>query len=155
MSEVRLIDASALLEAFSNSDHIKETTSGLDVMEMLAIKEIIDNAPTVPLPDFKEGYKQAILDGKTNYSRPEGEWIPVTERLPYDRDWYLGVFREPDTGFIGLPYICDYIGVVTKGTTKEGWILRGFTDIDNADDYIKSLECVAWQSLPEPYKEET
>ena len=28
----------------------------------------IDNAPTVPLPDFKEGYKQAIIDGKTNYS---------------------------------------------------------------------------------------
>ena len=35
----------------------------------------IDNAPTVPLPDFKEGYKQAIIDGKTNYSRPQGEWI--------------------------------------------------------------------------------
>lgn len=35
----------------------------------------INNAPTVPLPDFKEGYKQAIIDGKTNYSRPQGEWI--------------------------------------------------------------------------------
>lgn len=34
----------------------------------------IDNAPTVPLPDFIEGYKQAILDGKTNYARPTGEW---------------------------------------------------------------------------------
>lgn len=85
--------------------------------------------------------------------RPQGEWIPVSERLPADRDWYLGVFREPDTGFIGLPYICDYMGVVTKGTTKEGWILRGFTDIDDADDYIKSLECIAWQPLPEPYKD--
>lgn len=37
--------------------------------------EAIDNAPTVPLPDFKEGYKQAIIDGKTNFSRPQGEWI--------------------------------------------------------------------------------
>ena len=35
----------------------------------------IDNAPTVPLPDFKEGYKQAIRDGKTNFSRPQGKWI--------------------------------------------------------------------------------
>lgn len=26
------------------------------------------DAQTIPLPDFKEGYKQAILDGKTNYS---------------------------------------------------------------------------------------
>lgn len=40
-----------------------------------AIMDIIDNTPTVPLPDFKEGYKQAIIDGKTNFSRPQGEWI--------------------------------------------------------------------------------
>jgi len=39
----------------------------------------IDNAPTVPMPDFKDGYKQAILDGKTNYSRPQGEWIIVKD----------------------------------------------------------------------------
>jgi len=36
---------------------------------------IIDNAPTVPLPDFKAGYKQAIIDGKTQYQRQQGEWI--------------------------------------------------------------------------------
>ena len=40
-----------------------------------AILNAIDNAPTVPLPDFKDGYKQAIIDGKTNFSRPQGEWI--------------------------------------------------------------------------------
>ena len=39
-----------------------------------AFNDIIDNAPSVPLPDFKEGYKQAIIDGKTNYSRQKGEW---------------------------------------------------------------------------------
>ena len=38
------------------------------------IARAIDNAPTLPLPDFKEGYKQAIKDGKTNFSRPQGEW---------------------------------------------------------------------------------
>ena len=70
-----LISREALLKAFANSEHIKETDSGLDVMEILAIKEIIDKAPSVPLPDFKEGYKQAILDGKTNFSRPQGEWV--------------------------------------------------------------------------------
>ena len=36
---------------------------------------LIDNASPIPLPDFKEGYKQAIIDGKTNFSRPQGEWI--------------------------------------------------------------------------------
>lgn len=39
----------------------------------------INNAPTVPLPDFKEGYKQAIIDGKTNFSRPQGKWIGDTD----------------------------------------------------------------------------
>lgn len=73
--------------------------------------------------------------------------------LPKERDWYLGLFKEPDTGFIGLPYICDYVGEVTKGTTNEGWILRHCTDVDNASAYFRNLICVAWQPLPEPYKE--
>lgn len=90
---MRLVDADKLLEAFSNSEHIIETTSGLEVMEMLAIKEVIDNAETynqvghkmataegfITNPewhsDFKAGYKQAILDGQTNFKRPQGEWI--------------------------------------------------------------------------------
>lgn len=85
--------------------------------------------------------------------RPQGEWIPVSERLPNDRDWYLGVFKEPDTDFIGIPYICDYVGEVTKGTTNEGWILRHCTDVDTVSDYFRNLICVAWQPLPKPYKE--
>lgn len=32
------------------------------------------NAPTIPLPDFKDGYKQAIIDGKTNFARMQGKW---------------------------------------------------------------------------------
>ena len=43
----------------------------------------IDNAPTVPQPDFKAGYKQAIIDGKTNFSRLQGEWINTS---PYDTE---------------------------------------------------------------------
>lgn len=56
-----LISREALIKAFITSNHIKETVSGLDVMEMLAIKEIIDNAPTTPLFVFR--------------SRPIGQWI--------------------------------------------------------------------------------
>ena len=65
MSEVRLIDANALKEL---EPHYSE--DGYRVF----YEYEIDNAPTVPLPDFKEGYKQAIIDGKTNFSRPQGEW---------------------------------------------------------------------------------
>lgn len=81
--------------------------------------------------------------------RPQGKWIPVSERLPQIRDWYLGIFKEPDTGYIiDLPFICDYVGDITKGTTNEGWILRGLTDIDNPSEYYRNLECIYWQPLP-------
>lgn len=46
----------------------------------------IDNAPTVPLPDFKEGYKQAIIDGKTNFSRQQGEWY-----FNYQNGWHCSI----------------------------------------------------------------
>ena len=117
----------------------------------------IDNAPTVFPGSWSEGFHEGFQAGSKlgmAFSRPQGEWISVSERLPNDRDWYLGVFREPDTGFIGIPFICDYVGKITKGTTKEGWILRGFTDTDNPHEYYMCLECVAWQPLPEPYKKE-
>ena len=85
----------------------------------------------------------------------EPRWIPVSEKLPNDRDWYLGIFKEPDTGWINpLPFICDYVGRETKATTKEFWILRGFTDRDYKEcDYYYNLECVAWMPLPQSYRE--
>ena len=81
-------------------------------------------------------------------------WIPCSERLPEKRDWYLAVFKEPDTGFIGLPYIADYLmGNHTAYTTKDGWIIKDCTDRYDCESlYHKQLECIAWQPLPEPYK---
>ena len=84
---------------------------------------------------------------------PKTNWISVSEKLPHDRDWHLGIFKEPYTNWINpVPFICDYVGSETKATTKEYWILRGFTDIDEPCDYYLNLECVAWMPLPEPYK---
>ena len=82
-------------------------------------------------------------------------WIPCSERLPEKRDWYLAVFQEVDTGFIGLPFIADYLmGVHTKYTTEDGWIIANCTDIEeDRAEYYKKLKCIAWQPLPEPYKE--
>ena len=86
-----------------------------------------------------------------------GRWIPCSERLPEERDWYLAVFEEVDTGFIGLPYIADYLmGKHTIYTTEDGWIIHNCTDIEGgASEYYKKLRCVAWQPLPEPYKIES
>jgi hypothetical protein len=81
-------------------------------------------------------------------------WIPCSERLPEKRDWYLAIFKEPDTGFIALPYIAEYLmGNHTAYTTNDGWIIKDCTDIcDRESLYHKNLECVAWMPLPDPMK---
>ncbi len=83
---MRIIDADALQEDFikrcydecDNCDYSKNEKSWEGC-------RLIDLAPTVPLSDFKEGYKQAIIDGKTNFSRPQGEWVgrTVQKRFEY------------------------------------------------------------------------
>ena len=84
-----------------------------------------------------------------------GGWIPCSERLPKERDWCLAVFEEVDTGFIGLPYIAEYLmGKHTIATTEDGWIIHNCTDREDvSSEYYKKLRCVAWQPLPEPFKE--
>lgn len=83
-------------------------------------------------------------------------WIPVEKALPKERDWYLAMFKEPDTGFMGLPFIADYLmGVHTKYTTEDGWIIANCTDTEESSaEYYKKLVCVAWLPLPSPFKPE-
>ena len=80
-------------------------------------------------------------------------WIACSERLPEERDWCLAVFEEVDTGFIGLPYIAEYLmGKHTIATTEDGWIIHNCTDREDvSSEYYKKLRCVAWQPLPKPY----
>ena len=107
-------------------------------------------------PNTKDGYLGQAIDMAIKALEQEPRWIPVSERLPEYRDWYLGIFKEPDTGWINsIPFICDYVGRETKATTKEYWILRGITDEDDCVEYYYNLECVAWMPLPEPYKAES
>ena len=82
------------------------------------------------------------------------KWEKASKKLPTDRDWYLGIFQEADTGWINpIPFICDYVGKLTRATTKEGWIIRHCTDreFDDSGGYYYNLKCVAWMPLPEPY----
>jgi hypothetical protein len=67
---MRLIDADALKDKVEvqKDDFPCEKEDEFWNMAIDSIIQIIDNAPTVPLPDFKEGYKQAIIDGKTNFA---------------------------------------------------------------------------------------
>lgn len=101
-----------------------------------------------------DAYINAIEIVKQEAEQYKGGWIPVSDRLPEERDWYLAVFEEVDTGFIGLPYIADYLmGSHTKFTTEDGWIIHNCSDReDESAEYYKNLRCVAWQPLPKPFQ---
>lgn len=68
-----LISRSELKKAIEQGEGFSWDSHGKD--DLCVRKKYIDNAPKVPLPDFKEGYKQAIIDGKTNFSRPQDKWL--------------------------------------------------------------------------------
>jgi len=158
-------DGSELAQAFNTLwDKYVEAEPCEDTINRQAALDYIYN--DLGLGDEENGKdleRQMELEDSYKYIKslppvtPKHRWIPVSERLPEDRDWYLGIFKEPDTGWVNpLPFICDYVGSETKATTKEHWILRGFTDRDVRDcDYYFNLECVAWMPLPEPYKPES
>lgn len=91
-------------------------------------------------------YKGATIDNSTT-------WAKTSERTPNDRDWYLGIFQEVDTGWINpIPFVCFYLGKASKYTTQDYWVIKD-TD-DNSVEYHKLLRCVAWTNLPIPYKEQ-
>lgn len=84
-------------------------------------------------------------------AQPEQRWIPVTERLPKNREWVLGIFQEGDTGWINpIPFICDYVGNKTPITTQDNWLLKL---VDEPHPYYENLHCIAWMPLPETWEE--
>ena len=94
---------------------------------------------------FFGGQSEALKMAISALSENKGEWIPVSEKLPEEREWYLAVFKEKDTNFHLIPRVADYIG---HGENR--WRLideEGLTQ-----EYRDLLECVAWMPLPEPYK---
>lgn len=81
-------------------------------------------------------------------------WIPCSERFPDKSDWYLAIFQEPETTFVLIPKVANYLmGNQTEYTTEDGWVIADCTDTETErDNYYKKLKCIAWQPLPAPYK---
>lgn len=104
--------------------------------------------------DYGEGkynaFDEAIEIVKQEAVEYNNGWIPCSERLPEERDWYLCVFREKDTGFQLIPRVADFMQAPEKShATYDGWMIIDYEGMTS--EYLKLLECVAWQPLPEPY----
>lgn len=77
MSEIRLIDAEALKEAFEKVYPLATNEMGGVVNKQ--IYDIINNAPTIQtftLADIEEQYRKGLEKGLSEWEseRPEGEW---------------------------------------------------------------------------------
>lgn len=118
-----------------------------------------------------------ILRDCQYFHEAKSRWIPVTERLPENRvavivcyrewqpytkrylydiviGWYARKNSVNENVFCEWDDDCDYDEDDDEYYIKEGWY--EFTTQGNSDrmNWFINAEVVAWQSLPELYKEE-
>ena len=85
-----------------------------------------------------------IANGTPYNERPHGEWIPVSERLPEDRNLVLVTAYWHETYQVMQ---ASYFG---EGE-KNGWWCVPW---NNCGKHMRNdLHVIAWQPLPKPYKE--
>lgn len=135
------------LDALKKHKFTTQIANGVEIEDIDVVPvAAIDNAPTVEevsLIEFKEPLPlvktQKIV--KTLSERPQGEWIPASERLPEENVCDDG-YHEPS----------KWVLVQTSGGqmyTSRYWSRdkeNVWTDLNYPEDIV------AWQSLPEPYK---
>lgn len=135
----RLIDADALRAAVMK---ILNNSIGGAYDGVYQCLEAINNAPTVLHDNYSMGYQDGVR--KVLSERPQGEWIPVSERLPEGK-------IDPMTNDFELVLCSTFWGIVRPykfgkpiGHDKAHfWSGAGVMD-----DYV-----IAWMPLPEAYKE--
>lgn len=74
---------------------------------------------------YANGYKKGYEDAKNEFARLQGEWIPVSERLPEKE---------------GKCLVSTDYGDVCLNSYRDGWFVLNLGNV------------IAWKPLPEPYK---
>lgn len=146
-----LISREALKKAM-NELH-KETIDIFVKYGIEKVYDLIDNAPTVT-PE------KALIDKlKGGAERPQGEWIPVSERLPDDLEpvnitWinrkpapYYKEIKDKPFSATGLYYNGQWFW--WSSMCADILAEYGHCDIDLVD---KDIEITHWQPLPKPYE---
>ena len=133
---MKLIDADALKEKLDELEpYIDCDENSTAWIESDEVYNAIDNATPVP-NEYMRGYEAA----EREYKKPQGGWIPISERLPEENGEYL-VTREAyiDRENRNMIFVRD----ISYFTTNYG-LNNGFH---------KANTVIAWQLLPELYKE--
>jgi len=139
---MRLIDADNFSKVFNSKifnklqneylnstadDKTKDVADFVTAEIMTDFNDLIDNAPTI-VAYTEEQIKELVeLNRKLSGVRPQGEWIPVSERLPTEDNDYIVTYIFSGEKEVGKSWF----------NTKYGFIYE---------------KVIAWQPLPEPYK---
>lgn len=148
-----------ILEEIGNAS-IKVSTVGLPHKYFKAIgtkkiEEIIrshmDDIPNCGDCSRRKQYQIGYEDGKK-----DKDWISVEDRLPEDDDmrFYMCIVENHEED---LPMFCQYDSEYGFGFWDDIYdsATLGFVDTEfSTNDELGYEKVVAWQPLPEPYKEE-
>ena len=137
-------------------------TTGTDHCEADCVRAVIETLEQEPCNDCisrKEALKGVdMLCLETSYDNekvadmirdlppvsPKQDWIPVAERLPEDEEDVL--FQYEKTITMGY-HQHDTFPNINTDMDETGWY-------DEQDNFIcETFDAIAWQPLPEPYKE--
>lgn len=116
-----------------------------DTCESILTK--VHNAPSIEQEVYIDGedynfFIRGYKEGRKDFEKLRGEWIPVSERTPDDRVDTYWVCTED-----GYQCQCRWTNVNPFWTNLEtDWHWCHF-------DIPQYQEVIAWQPLPEPYKE--
>ena len=117
-----------------------------------AIDAIIDNAPTVEVEpekiaianvSFDENKLKEIVKTEVIDKIKNGEWIPVSERLPEDMQRVLIWFEYYRYGDFNCMYQTYGFGYVCDGK---------WSPFINGETGWQDYRVIAWQPLPKPYE---
>ena len=107
--------------------------------------DLINNAPSVNIKDEIAGaYNEGYMCGnkEAEKARPQGEWIPISEKLP-NRNGVYNVTRKLKEG--------ETIYSISDASYFDGqntW--HSDICVNHGRPYLTDI--TAWQPLPEPYK---
>lgn len=127
---MRLYDGDALWERIANFEPM-EMTFTINDADLDKLNDVIKDINVRECPWFEVQDKHG---NKAKYFR-EPQWIPVTERLPDESNFYMVTNEYDEVEIIWFSHKDDY-------------------DIDKSEWRETDDKIIAWKKVPEPFKEE-